>query len=295
MLRNIALQDCLFSICGIECDYIDELSDAYHCRRICEEGANLLGFEDFEEYLCNVSQPTLLSRSIREGHVCRCNWIKEFFFSSDIQDFPDFFYFLVVVYCAPRLREVWINLCVMNFITAAADAPSQLCLCMTGSQLSGSQLLLAGKKRSFLFLRLSLALLWNPEVATQRTFNRFVSFHKYFCKLIDILRFSYRFYLLTGEAKAVQEPHVWGSFARVLQRLERVSLRVFRWSELSPGIEVWVNFGQLRATRLCLWWRLSASRPLVLELAIGRTEVMSPASYKRTDELLKAMAWSPWS
>ena len=73
MLRNIALQDCLFSICGIECDYIDELSDAYHCRRICEEGANLLGFEDFEEYLFNVSQPTLLSRSIREGHVCRCN------------------------------------------------------------------------------------------------------------------------------------------------------------------------------------------------------------------------------
>ena len=73
MLRNIALQDCLFSICGIECDYIDELSDAYHCRRICEEGANLLGFEDFEEYLCNVSQPTLFSRSIREGHVCRCN------------------------------------------------------------------------------------------------------------------------------------------------------------------------------------------------------------------------------
>ena len=38
-----------------------------------------------------------------------------------------------------------------------------------------------------------LALLWNPEVATQRTFNRFVSFHKYFCKLIDILSFSYRF------------------------------------------------------------------------------------------------------
>ena len=140
-----------------------------------------------------------------------------------------------------------------------------------------------------------LALLWNPEVATQRTSNRFVSFHKYFCKLIDILRFSYRFYLLTGEAKAVQEPHVWGSFARVLQRLERVSFRVFRWSELSPGIEVWVNFGQFLATRLCLWWRLSASRPLVLELAIGRTEVMSPASCKRTDELPRAMAWSPWS
>ena len=72
MLRNIALQDCLFAICGTECDYADELSDAHHCRRICEEGANLLGFEDFEEYLCNVSQPTLLSRTIREEeHVCR--------------------------------------------------------------------------------------------------------------------------------------------------------------------------------------------------------------------------------
>ena len=95
-----------------------------------------------------------------------------------------------------------------------------------------------GKNGHSYFCDWVVTFLWNPEVATQRTFNRFVSFHKYFCKLIDILRFSYRFYLLTGEAKAVQEPHVWGSFARVLQRLERVSLRVFRWSELSPGIEV---------------------------------------------------------
>ena len=95
------------------------------------------------------------------------------------------------------------------------------------------------------------------------------SLRQFFRKLFDIFHNSLiRLYLLRLPRTIANESQIWGSHARVLQRLERVSLRVFRWSELSPGIEVLSCFGQLLATRLCLWWRLSASRPLVLELAI---------------------------
>ena len=63
------------------------------------------------------------------------------------------------------------------------------------------------------------------------------------------------------------EPHFWGSHTFPLRDSREFPFEFFVGMRSRRGVKFESSFGHLLATRICLWWRLSASRPLVLELA----------------------------
>ena len=63
------------------------------------------------------------------------------------------------------------------------------------------------------------------------------------------------------------EPHFWGSHTFPLRDSREFPFEFFVGMRSRRGVKFESSFGHFLATRICLWWRLSASRPLVLELA----------------------------